>query len=206
MLAANFEGQQRATALGLYLTLTWMASEQRTDQFQAFVRQIADRAGLGLSTTRRYLAQFEELGLITVERSMIAGLINDRNSYFLVDPPPPAGESTPPVTERIPPPASERGTPANERHPHRQELTDKEEQQQDEELLLFIDEVKNALEDEGVSPLTAQELAKANPDLAADWLEAKREWQGARNPAGLLVAKIRAGEQPPRPRQLRWSR
>ena len=91
--------------MGLYLTITWMASEQRTDSFQAFVRQIADRAGIGLSTARRYLSQFEELGLITIERSMIAGLINDRNQYILVDPRPPAGERGTPASERTPPPA-----------------------------------------------------------------------------------------------------
>ena len=204
IIAIAFDGQQRVTALGLYLTITWMASEQRTDSFQAFVRQIADRAGIGLSTARRYLSQFEELGLITVERSMIAGLINDRNQYILVDPPPPAGERGTPASERIPPPASERGTPANGRHLHREELTEKEEQQQDEGLLLlFISDVAQGLEDEGIAPKAALELAQRDPDLAAGWLDAKREWAQARDPAGLLVAKIRAGEQPPRPRRLR---
>ena len=85
------------------------------------------------------------------------------------------------------------------------EITDRE-QQQDAELLLFKAEIIQALEDEGVAPKTARELAEADPDLATDWLEAKREWRNARDPAGLLVAKIRAGEQPPRPRKLRWNR
>ncbi len=85
------------------------------------------------------------------------------------------------------------------------ETTDRE-QQQDAELLLFIADVAQGLEDEGIAPKTALELARRDPDLAADWLEAKREWQGARDPAGLLVAKIRAGEQPPRPRRLRGFR
>ena len=71
---------------------------------------------------------------------------------------------------------------------------------------MFITEIARALEDEGIVPKVALELAERDPDLAADWLEAKREWQGARDPAGLLVAKIRAGEQPPRPRRLRWTR
>ncbi len=58
----------------------------------------------------------------------------------------------------------------------------------------------------GFLPKAALELAQRDPDLAADWLEAKREWVNARDPAGLLVAKIRAGEQPPRPRRLRLTR
>ncbi len=82
------------------------------------------------------------------------------------------------------------------------ETTDRE-QQQDAELLLFIADVAQGLEDEGIAPKTALELAWLDPDLAADWLEAKREWHSARDPAGLLVAKIRAGEQAPRPRRLR---
>ena len=59
IIAVAFDGQQRATALGLYLTITWMASEQRSDKFTAFVRNIADRSGLGFSTTKRYLSRFE---------------------------------------------------------------------------------------------------------------------------------------------------
>ena len=68
---------------------------------------------------------------------------------------------------------------------------------------MFIAVVAQGLEDEGIAPKAALELAQHDPDLAADWLEAKREWASARDPAGLLVAKIRAGEQPPRPRRLR---
>lgn len=84
------------------------------------------------------------------------------------------------------------------------ETTAREQQQPDEELLLFITSVTKALEDESIAPKVARELAEQNPDLAADWLEAKREWANARDPAGLLVAKIRAGEEPPRPRKLGW--
>ena len=211
IIAVAFDGQQRATALRLYLTITWMASEQRSDEFTAFVRTIAERSGLGYSTTKRYLSRFEELGLVVVERRLIRGLINDANTFLLVNPPRLASElprlasELPrPATEPPPQPASEPGGPASGLHPYREELTEKEEQQQgDAELLLFIADVAQGLQDEGIAPKTALELAQRDPDLAADWLEAKREWAKARDPAGLLVAKIRAGEQPPRPRRLR---
>jgi hypothetical protein len=76
------------------------------------------------------------------------------------------------------------------------------EQQQDPEELLFIGKITQLLEHEGISPKTALELATADPDLAADWLEAKQSWKNARDPAGLLVSKLRAKEQAPKIRRL----
>ena len=75
-----------------------------------------------------------------------------------------------------------------------------------QEELLFVAQVVEALEDVGIAPKTAKELAAEDPDLAADWLEAKHVWETARNPAALLVAKIREKEEPPRPRRLRGFR
>jgi len=77
-----------------------------------------------------------------------------------------------------------------------QETTTREIHQED---VVFVDQVALALEDEGITPAEARRLAERDPDLAAAWLDAET-WRIARDPAALLVAKIRAGEQPPRKR------
>jgi len=75
-----------------------------------------------------------------------------------------------------------------------------------QEELVFVDQVVAALENVGIAPKTAKELAGIDPDLAAAWLEAKQVWGTARNPAALLVKKIRDREEPPKPRPFAWPR
>ncbi len=104
--------------------------------------------------------------------------------------PPPSGQIVPIDEDRLSPSSSTETTT--------------ETSQQEE--LLFVAQVVEALEDVGIAPKTAKELAAEDPDLAADWLEAKHVWETARNPAALLVAKIREKEEPPRPRRLRGFR
>ena len=210
ILATEYDGQSRITAIGIYTVLTWLASESHTpDQLTAYLERVAERCGVSSVTVRRYLHRFQELGLLRIEQHFINYKVHDRNTYYLTTPPEGgtlAGDSTPLAGESTPPLAGESGTLAGERVPIENKGYEEGEQQQDAEVLLFKAEIIEALEDEGVAPKTARELSERDPDLAADWLEAKREWQGARDPAGLLVAKIRAGEQPPRPRKLRWNR
>lgn len=207
ILATEYDGQSRITAIGIYTVLTWLASESHTpDQLTAYLERVAERCGVSAVTVRRYLHRFQELGLLRIEQHFINYKVHDRNTYYLTTPPEGgtlAGESTPVAGESTPPLAGERSTLAGERVPIvNKEYEQGEQQQDDEELLLFIADVAQGLQDEGIAPKTALELAQRDPDLAADWLEAKREWHSARDPAGLLVAKIRAGEQPPRPRRL----
>ncbi len=79
------------------------------------------------------------------------------------------------------------------------------EQQQEPDELLFISRTTQSLENWGITPATAKQLATRDPDLAAtwlDWLDSTRRDERPREPAGFLVAKLRAGEQPPKPRQL----
>jgi len=77
-----------------------------------------------------------------------------------------------------------------------QETTTEDNQQEE---LLFVGQVIEALEGVGVTPKVARELAAHDPDLAAAWLEVDT-WRTARDPAALLITHIRGGEQPPRPR------
>ena len=179
-LCVYYDGQSRSTAVGVYTLLTYLASDQHTpDQARAFVATIAELCGLGQSTVRRYLNDFESLGILTIERSMIGGRLNDMNRYLLV----------------TPPPASGRGTPDGGRQPQEQI----NEEQNHEESLVFVAQISEQLEDVGVTPAEARRLAERDPDLAAAWLEAAT-WRTARDPAALLIAKLRAGEKPPRKR------
>jgi len=194
-LCVYYDGQSRSTAVGVYTLLTYLASDQHTpDQARAFVATIAELCGLGQSTVRRYLNDFESLGILTIERSMIGGRLNDMNRYLLVTPPPASGRGTP--EEHVtPPPASGRGTPDSGRQPQKQI----NEEQNHEESLVFVAQISEQLEDVGVTPAEARRLAERDPDLAAAWLEAAT-WRTARDPAALLIAKLRAGEKPPRKR------
>lgn len=47
----------------------------------------------------------------------------------------------------------------------------------------------------GMEPAVARRMALAQPDAVADWLEHPERWERAKNPAGLLRARI--GEQAP---------
>jgi hypothetical protein len=100
--------KQRATALGIYMVLTEIASDQhRQDRAEAFVAQIVDLTGTSEATVKRYLRDFEErVGLIAVERRKIADTISLANVYQLLtvlDDPPGFTHEPPPVKDRVPP-------------------------------------------------------------------------------------------------------
>jgi len=200
-LLGHYGGQSRATALGLYTALTYLASAQRTpDQARAFVAEIAETVGLGKSTVRQYLSEFELLGILTVERSMVGGRMNDMNKYLLTDPPPASRRGTP-ADRHIPPPASRTTPPADGRQPPEQ-IQDEEEDQQQEGVLLLAE-----LLDLGITPATARALVASDGCAAAgwlDWLYSVPADDKPDRPAGFLVAKVRAGEEAPPPRN-RWA-
>lgn len=216
VLAVAYDGQSRITAIGVYTVLTWLASEQRTpDHLSAYLEVIAERCGISAVTVRRYLHRFQELGLLSIEHHLISNKVHDRNTYYLVDPPKGgtlAGDSTPLADDRSHltgprrAPLADESTPlAGERVPYVNKEDQQGDQQQHAEELLFVSEIASSLENWGVTPATAKQLARRDPDLAAawlDWLESVRRDERPRDPAGLLVAKLRSGEEPPRPRPL----
>lgn len=205
-IAREWDGQQRATALGVYVTLAWLASEQHTPGgLTAFVRAIADRAGLGLSTTKRYLAGFEELGLIRVERRLISGIVNDANRYYLTDPPRPANEMGGSASGPRGRPAAGPGPSADGLQSHKQVNNEEENHQQAAEVAeddpLLADLIR-----EGVDPRTAAALrASAGPEVVDGWL-AVDTWRSGRNPVGVLIAHLRRGDPPPPPPESQWER
>lgn len=91
VLRAYYDGErlkQRSTALAIYLILTEIASNQRTpEQAEATHRAIWEMTGTSASTVKRYLGEFETLGLVAVERRKIAGDISLPNVYALLSPP-----------------------------------------------------------------------------------------------------------------------
>ncbi len=216
VLAVAYDGQSRITAIGVYTVITWLASEQRTpDHLSAYLEVIAERCGISAVTVRRYLHRFEELGILRIEHHQISHKVHDRNTYYLIDPPKRgtlAGDSTPVsddssrFTGPRRAPLAEDSTPlADERVPHVNKEYEQGDQQQQAEELLFISDTAAALENWGVTPATAKQLAKRDPDLAVawlDWLDATKRDERPREPAGFLVAKLRASEEPPKPRQL----
>lgn len=207
LLLGRYDGQSRATAIGVYCTLTYLASAQHTPtEARAFVATIAETVGLGRSTVRRYLGEFEELGILTVERSMIGGRLNDMNRYMLVTPPA-SGRGAP--AKRPPPPsASGSTTPTTGRQPQEQIREEENHHQQAPAPAgdPVVVELSEELVREGIDPRTAVELvAEAGPDLVDAWL-AVDTWRAARNPAAVLIAHLRRRDPAPPPPETTWER
>jgi len=200
---AGFEGQSRATALAIYLVLTHVASAQHhPEEARAFVGTLAALSGLGPSTIRRYLHRFEELGLLTVERSMIGGRLNDMNRYLLISP---STSGRGAVTRPGQPHStSGRGTPTGGSQP--QEQIQEEENHQQAAAVAEDDPLLDDLIREGVDPRTAAALlASAGPDAVDGWLSVDA-WRTGRNPVGVLIAHLRRGDPPPPPPETTWER
>jgi len=204
-LLARYEGQSRATAIGVYCTLTYLASRQHTpSETRAFVATISETVGLGRSTVRKYLAEFEEMGIVQIERTMIGERMSDANRYLLVTPPP-ADEKGGSVGRRPPPPADEKGVPASGRQPQEQ-LIDEENHQQAAVAAADDDPLIEELIREGIDPRTAVVLLdSAGPELVDGWLGAE-SWRSGRNPVGVLISHLRRGDPPPPPPESQWER
>ena len=86
----HFTGAKRATAIAVYVCLTEAANRNggapARDGFRAARKEIAQLAGVSVDTLDRYVAEFEQIGVLAVERSKI-GDVNLPNSWALVDPP-----------------------------------------------------------------------------------------------------------------------
>jgi len=209
-IAAAFAGQRRVTALGLYLTLTWLCSEARTpDHVTAYLGAIAERAGVSTDTARRYLHAFEEVGLLRIEQRKISERVHDANVYYLTTPP-----GTSASTPRAEQPQEAGGGGTRTSTPRadarvllvvNNEYEEETQQQQGEaeqaEILLL-----GELTELGVTEKTARELvAHDAPATAAwlDWLAALPREERPERPAGFVVSKVRANEEAPPPRN-RW--
>jgi len=90
-IRAVFQNHRRMAALVLYTTLTEIASQQRTPgQGKTSCAYLANLAGLSEPTARRYLHEFEQIGLLRI----IPG-VHAANTYVLLGDPLADGLSSP---------------------------------------------------------------------------------------------------------------
>lgn len=74
LVRINELGQTRAAfAKAVYVALTWLASDAESPTFEAYVAVVADRAKLGMTTTRTYLRELERLELLHTHHRKIPG-------------------------------------------------------------------------------------------------------------------------------------
>jgi hypothetical protein len=88
-LRAFYDGErlkQRSTAIAVYVALTEAASNQHQQGAVAVIHlAIANATGTSRSTVKRYLSEFEAIGLIAIERRKVEGGANLPNVYFLLN-------------------------------------------------------------------------------------------------------------------------
>jgi hypothetical protein len=88
-LRAFYDGErlkQRSTAIAVYVALTEAASNQHQQGEVAVIHlAIAEATGTSRSTVKRYLSEFEDIGLIAIERRKVEGGANLPNLYYLLN-------------------------------------------------------------------------------------------------------------------------
>ena len=88
VIRENFNGSHRASAIGVYVTLTETANRiggaSARGGFSAVRKEIADDAGISVDTLDRYVKRFEEIGILYVER-VKTGTVNHPNVWTLCD-------------------------------------------------------------------------------------------------------------------------
>jgi len=72
-----------SSARSLYLALTEIASDRQSDRYEASQPPIAVRAGLSVSTVRRLLPVFGQLGLVKIKRNSFNG-IETTSTYTII--------------------------------------------------------------------------------------------------------------------------
>lgn len=92
VLRCHYDGErlkQRSTALAVYLALTEAASNNygNSGVFEVVHMALADMTGTSRTTIKRYLSDFEQLGLIAVERRKNDEGTSKPNIYALLGPP-----------------------------------------------------------------------------------------------------------------------
>ena len=79
----NEQGLTRAAyGKAVYLALTWLASDAESPTFEAYVAVVADRAKLGMTTTRTYLRELERIGVLQTQHRQIPGRKAHEASVF----------------------------------------------------------------------------------------------------------------------------
>lgn len=97
-IRAAFEGRERATAIAVYVGMTEVANEHRSQKFQAFRARIAERAGTGARTVDRYAEAFVQMELLRKVETRKPGGQQGPNVWELLEPQPEvqsAADSTP---------------------------------------------------------------------------------------------------------------
>ena len=85
MIGDVFEncGGSAAAARSIYLALTEIASDWHSNTFDASQSEIAHRARLSVSTVKRVLPTFRELGLIVIKRNFVNN-IEQPSTYTVI--------------------------------------------------------------------------------------------------------------------------
>lgn len=131
-LRARFVGAERRTAVAVYQALTEIANEERArardSGFPATRTRIASYAGVTKRTLDRYIADFEGVGLVAVERR-VGAVGNLPNLYVLLSV---EGESSlRQVAQSAHEVAQPATPPGDTSDPHSQEEQQEEEEEQD---------------------------------------------------------------------------
>lgn len=82
----SFSGQRLTTALAIYLSLTELASNQGSDEFQAYFSQIAKLSGKSIPTIKSYSNQFIRIGILKKKNRKVDVKTNLSNQWFLLTP------------------------------------------------------------------------------------------------------------------------
>lgn len=86
LIRDNFNGHRVTTALAIYLSLTELASNQGSDELQAYYSQIAKLSGKSTSTAKFYCNQFIKIGILTKENRKVDDKTNLSNKWSLLTP------------------------------------------------------------------------------------------------------------------------
>lgn len=132
-LRAYYDGDRRArraTALAIYLVLTELASDQHSQMHvETTHRAIWEATGTSEATVKRYLREFEDIGLVAIERRKVHADISLPNIYALLTPGF-AGDPTP-VTGVPSPGVAGDPTPRTGEHHNEQLPLTKDEEEED---------------------------------------------------------------------------
>ncbi len=75
-----------ASGIAVYVALSWIASDAKSDSFEKSIAFIASRAGLSRRTVERRLSDLVRLGFVIVTPRKLPGKkANDENHYHLVN-------------------------------------------------------------------------------------------------------------------------
>ncbi len=86
LIRSSFNGQRLTTALAIYQSLTELASNNNSDEFNAYFSQIAKLSGKSTPTIKRYSNQFISLGILDKKNRRVDEKTNLSNQWSLLTP------------------------------------------------------------------------------------------------------------------------